>query len=131
MNAHYSIQVDPARDLVKITLKGFFSPETLAAFMEDRRIAHQQLRCGPNRHLSLADTREISIQSQEMVGQFQAMLAAPAYRSRKLAFVVASSLARMQLMRAIGSRSAECFTDIAEAENWLLTEEDERRTAVG
>lgn len=131
MDANFVITVDPARDLVRIKLKGFFTPDTLEAFVEARRVAFQQLRCGPNQHLSFTDTREIGIQSQEMVAKFHALLASPAYRSRKLAFVVASSLARMQLMRAIGSRSAQCFTDPAEAEAWLFAEEDERRAAVG
>jgi hypothetical protein len=131
MNAFYSIQADPARDLVKIKLKGFFTPAALQAFKDERRMVHQQLRCGPNEHVSLADTREIGIQSQEMVAQFHAMLADPTYRSRKLAFVVASSLARMQLMRAIGSRTAQCFTDPVEAEAWLLADDTERLTASG
>ncbi|OYX39464.1 MULTISPECIES: hypothetical protein [unclassified Sphingomonas] len=130
MNAFFSIQADPARDLVKIKLKGFFTPAALQAFKDERRIVHQQLRCGPNQHLSLADTREIGIQSQEMVAQFHGMLADPSYRSRKLAFVVASSLARMQLMRAIGSRTAQCFTDPVEAEEWLLAEDDQRIASV-
>ncbi|OQW72405.1 MAG: hypothetical protein BVN33_12985 [Proteobacteria bacterium ST_bin13] len=131
MNAFFSIQADPANDLVKIKLKGFFTPAALQEFKDQRRIVHQQLRCGPNQHLSLADTREIAIQSQEMVAQFHAMLADPAYRSRKLAFVVASSLARMQLMRAIGSRTAQCFTDPGEAEAWLIEETDQRIASVG
>ncbi len=52
------------------------------------------------------------------------MLAGPHYRSRKLAFVFSQSLARMQLLRASEGRAARFFTDIEEAEAWLLAEDD-------
>jgi hypothetical protein len=123
MDAAFSITADPARDLVVMRLTGFFTPADLERFVAERRIVHGTLRCGPNRHLTLADTSRISIQSQEMVARFGAMLADPAYRSRRLAFVTGSSLARMQLQRAIGSRDAQVFTDEREAMAWLFAAE--------
>ena len=53
------------------------------------------------------------------------MLAAPEYRSRRLAFVVGYTLARAQAIRALESRAARWFNDPAEAEAWLLAEEPE------
>ena len=122
MTATFSVVADPARDLVRITLSGFFDDKSIAGFLAARREAHARLRCGPNRHLSLTDTRGIAIQSQEMVARWGRILADPAYRSRRLAFVTGSTLARMQLQRAIGSRDARVFLDPAEAEAWLFAE---------
>jgi hypothetical protein len=120
MTATSTIVADPARDLIRITLAGFFDERSIADFLEARRRAHAQLRCGPNQHLTIADTRAIAIQTQDMVARWGGILADPAYRSRRLAFVTASTLARMQLQRAIGSRDAQVFTDPAEAEAWLF-----------
>lgn len=120
MAATFSVVADPPRDLIRITLTGMFDEGSIAGFLAARRAAHAQLRCDPNQHVTLADTRDIAIQTQDMVGRWGAILADPTYRSRRLAFVVASTLARMQLQRAIGSRSVQLFTDIAEAEAWVL-----------
>ena len=124
MNATFSIIADPAHDLIRMRLVGMFGPVDLQRFLEERRAAHAKLRCGPNRHLTLCDTRPIGIQTQDMVKQFGAMLADPAYRSRRLAFVTACTLARTQLQRAIGGRDARCFTDQTEAEAWLLASDE-------
>lgn len=124
MTATFSVVADPARDLVRITLTGFFDERSIAGFLAARRAAHAQLRCGPNRHVTLADTSRIAIQTQDMVARWGGILADPAYRSRRLAFVVGSTLARMQLQRAIGSRHAQVFTDHAAAETWLFAPDD-------
>ena len=61
----------------------------------------------------------MKIQSQDIVAAFQDVLADPAYRSRKLAFVIAPTLARTQLLRAIGSRCVRTFDTLEEAEAWV------------
>lgn len=124
MSAAYTFDVDPARDLVRIRMDGFFTVEDIHGFVAARAEAHRQLLCGPNQHLTLNDLRGMKIQSQEIVAEFRDLLAAPQYRSRRLAFVVATSLARQQLLRALASRDARCFLDIASAEAWLLTGDD-------
>lgn len=129
MDGRFDIHVDPVTSLVRIDLAGFFTVETLERFVATRAMAYQQLRCRPNQHLSLTDIRGMKIQSQEIVAAFGAILADPAYRSRRLAFVVASSLARMQLQRAIGTRDARCFTDPEEAERWVLSGDPVARAA--
>lgn len=124
MNAAFSIDVDPALDLVRIEMSGLFSPADIEAFLEARRRAHARLTCPPNAHLTLNDVRGMKIQPQEAVAAFQAMLADSAWRSRRLAFVVAPTLARGQLARALAGRpEARLFEDIAEAEAWLLAAE--------
>lgn len=120
MSADFSFQVDPSRDLVRIRMGGFFTLDDIGAFLAARHEAHKQLACGRNQHVTLNDIRDMKIQSQEIVDAFREMLAAPDYRSRRLAFVVGPTLARTQVMRALDRREAQCFEDMWRAEAWLL-----------
>lgn len=122
MNATFSFEVDRARDLVRIEMSGLFAPDDIAAFLEARRRAHAELRCGPNQHLTLNDVRRMKIQPQDIVADFRYMLSEPAFRSRRLAFVAAPTLARGQLLRALQDREARCFETIEAAEAWLFAE---------
>jgi len=105
-------------------MSGFFTPEDIDAFLAARAVAHTQLRCGPNQHLTLNDLSDMKIQSQDSVEMFRAMLADPAYRSRRLAFVIGRTLARTQLQRALDRRTARCFDDSWAAEAWLFAGSD-------
>ena len=123
MSAQFSFEVDRPRNLVRIAMAGLFREADIAAFVRARREAHAKLRCGPSEHVTLNDVRELKIQPQETVLAFQRLLADPDYRSRRLAFVTASTLAKAQLLRAIDGRVARCFDDPAEAESWLFRAE--------
>lgn len=123
MDATFDIQVDPARHLVRIRLTGFFTTAAMTGFLAARADAFARLRCPVTDHLALTDVREIKIQSQAMVGAFGTLLANPSTRARRLAFVVAGTLARNQLQRAMGRRDARCFTDACVAEHWVLSSE--------
>ena len=123
MKPNFAFEVEPDRNLVRIWLGGFFSPTDVAAFVKERDRAHQRLRCGPNQHVTLVDIREMAIQPQESVAAFQQMLSNPAVTSRKLAFVITRSLARMQIKRAAASRDAAYFESVEDAERWLLSDD--------
>lgn len=135
MSAEFSFQVEPQRDLVRIRMAGFFKRADIADFLAARRAAHQKLSCAPNAHLTINDIREMSIQCHDVVDAFREMLAAPEYRSRRLAFVVGYTLARSQVIRALESRAARWFDDPAKAEAWLFAQElaemPRRRAATG
>ncbi|GAA0635431.1 MAG: hypothetical protein A2792_11720 [Sphingomonadales bacterium RIFCSPHIGHO2_01_FULL_65_20] len=124
MGAIFRITADPSTNMVRQYLAGFFEAVDVERFVAARNAAHERLTCGPNEHVTLVDVRDMKIQPQEIVQAFGAVLAGPRYRSRKLAFVFSQSLARMQLMRASQGRDARMFTDIKEAEAWLLAEDD-------
>ena len=121
-SATFSIDIDPSRDLVRICLAGFFSLDDVERFQADLSQAHQRLGCarkgGP---LTINDISGMAIQSQDVVARWTAFLANPAHRSRRLAFVVGSTLARMQLQRTIVGRDAKVFTNVDEAESWLFS----------
>ena len=123
MDAHYSFEVDQAGSLIRIRMSGLFTLADVDAFLRDRREAHAQLGCAPNQHLTVNDVRGMKIQLPEVVTAFRDLLAAPEYRSRRLAFVASRTLARSQLMRALSYRDARCFEDMASAEAWLFADE--------
>ena len=125
MEPYFVIDVDVQRDLVLIRMGGFFGPEAIAEFTKARNAAHARLQCAPNAHMTLNDVSDMSIQSQEMVTSFQALLANPTHRSRKLAFVHASTLVRKQLQRAAASRDVAYFRTAQEAEAWLFDEQEQ------
>jgi hypothetical protein len=129
MSATFQIEADPARDLIRIRMGGFFTPADIAAFLKAREDAHAKLTCGRNQHVTLNDVRDMKIQSQDAVDAFRGMLAQPHHASRRLAFVVSPTLARSQLMRAIDARHARLFEDPATAEAWLFSAEADIRAA--
>jgi len=121
MSATFSFDVDPARNLVRISMSGFFQREDIIALAAARDKAHEELRCPANAHVTLIDVRQLKIQSQETMGAFEALLAARDQRSRRLALVVAQTLARTQVERTLASRpGAACFSDPFAALAWLL-----------
>ena len=123
MNEKFQFEIDRARGLVRITMSGFYEPEDVAAFVEARKKAHEELGLPRNAHMTLNDLRGMKVQSQDTVRAFQALLTAPEYRSRKLAFVVDRNLAAMQLERTLIARDAQVFTDIPSAERYLFADE--------
>lgn len=123
MQPKFSFAVIPELDLVTIEMSGFFQPADVRKFEEARDDAHRQLICGPNRHRTLVDMREMLIQSQDSVAEFQRVLSNPSTRSRKLAIVVSKTLARMQIQRAAEQRDVKYFADgTEEARTWLLAD---------
>ena len=124
MNAKFAFDVDRACGLIRIKMAGFYTLADIRDFVEARRAAHEALAWPANAHVTLNDIRAMEPQPYTTVDAFAAMLAAPEYRSRRLAFVVSPNLARSQVLRALASRAGRCFADPASAEAWLL-EEDE------
>jgi hypothetical protein len=122
MDATFSITADVPRHLLCVTMSGFFTLDDIARFAVERDRAHRMLRCLPNQHVTLVDMRGMVIQSQDSVDRFQAILGNPAIMSRRIAFVVARSLARMQVKRAAASSNAAYFMELEEATVWLLQE---------
>jgi hypothetical protein len=127
MHPAFSFEVDCRRNLIRFVLTGLFMPEDVSAFIEARRDAHAKLTCAPGQHVTLTDLRAIKILPQETVDAWTEHLTDPQTRVRRLAFLVGPTLVRTQLMRALAgrdSRHTRCFTDHAEAETWLLEEDD-------
>lgn len=120
MTAHFTVCAEPARDLIRITLSGFFGADDLTAFRESMAAAHRDLSCGPHRHVTLVDVSAMKVQSQDMVAAFGGLLADSSFHSRRLAFVVDPTLLRAQVRRALDGRAAQWFATRAAAEAWLF-----------
>lgn len=88
-------------------------------FAAERESAHRRLRCGPHRHRTLVDIREMRIQSRDSVDAFAALLSNRTFTSARIAFVVNVGLAHAQLRRAAMGRDARYFTSKEDAETWL------------
>lgn len=127
MHPAFSFEVDRRRNLIRFVLTGLFMPDDVSAFLEERHKAHAKLSCATGQHVTLTDLRAIKILPQETVSAWTAHLTDPQTRVRRLAFLVGPTLVRGQLTRALAgrdSRRTRCFTDQAEAEAWLLEEDD-------
>ena len=129
MEAIYKVEADPVTNIVRHYLAGFFEPIDVENYVAARNAAHEQLTSAPHQHVTLVDVRDMKIQQQDVVKTFGAVLADPRHHSRKLAFVVALSLARMQLLRATAHRTAQYFSTIEEAEAWLMADDDQDEAA--
>ena len=119
MPSSYLVTAHPERDLLRITLAGFFDPAGLAGFDRLRHAEHQRLRCAPNRHDTLVDVRDLKLQARDVVEAFRAMIAEQDTRARRLAFVTGDAAIRMQLRRIVDRPDIRCFADLPAAEAWL------------
>ncbi|MGA1800206.1 STAS/SEC14 domain-containing protein [Sphingomonas sp. 4RDLI-65] len=121
MTPRFEIVADPKLDLVTITMGGFFAQPDIDAFEQARDVAHRELRCGPNEHVTLVDIREMLIQSQAAIEGFQRVLNNHATKSKRIAIVTSKTLARMQVERAAERRDVGYFSgEPSEAKKWLL-----------
>ena len=110
-------------------MTGLFMAGDVADLVRERRQKHALLLCPPHQRVTLCDLRAMKIVPQQTVAAFGALLADPESRARRLAFVVAPTLVRGQLMRALAGRHSRCFIDPAEAEAWLFGDEEAKTEA--
>ncbi|MEA3543566.1 MAG: STAS/SEC14 domain-containing protein [Pseudomonadota bacterium] len=118
MDAHYEIDADPSRGMIRVRLSGFFGIEDVRSF--GMRYREELARLPGPGHLTLADIRAMKIQAQDIVTAFSRFMASPDTRSRKLAFVCASNLARLQAQRLTDRAEVRFFNDANAAEAWLM-----------
>lgn len=125
MSGDFSIETYPDRGLMKVRMWGFFSIDDVARYRDAIGRAGAVLGGSPADHLMVNDISDMNIQSQDVVAAFRGIVADPKYARRKVGFVAASTLARMQLSRIIGSRTARIFLCPVEAEAWLFEPDED------
>jgi hypothetical protein len=128
MREKFTFTLDRERGLVRIKLQGFWSLRDVEAFFETRRKALAELGLPRNQHMTMTDVRGMKIQAQDVILSFQAGLAVPEEKARKLAIVVDAAMARGQANRAINSVDTRYFTDPDAAETWLFAGEPATRS---
>lgn len=132
MDATFTFAVDGDRRLIESRLAGFFTPESFHRYVAARRAAFAQLSGEACDSASVVDLTDMKIQQQDLVAAFSAMMADRSLRSRRLAFIINSPLARLQLRRALGERygrDALAFEDAETARHWALTGETSTEAA--
>lgn len=127
MSAHFTVVPDFGRRLLDVTMSGFFTPDDVARYAAAVDAATTAIGGAPATQVMINDISGMNIQGQEIVDRFRAFVANPRYQGRRVAFIVAGSLARHQLVRIIGSRTVQLFGSRTEAEAWLF--EGERAAA--
>ena len=120
MDQHSSIAIEVSRNLMRVTLGGFFENSKLPEVARQLQQERKQLTCDRNKQLTLVDVRAMAIQPQESVSAFEQIIANPEFASERLAFVVPHTLLRMQVQRASSSREAAYFDRVEAAEQWLF-----------
>jgi len=122
LSVSWTVTVEPRRKLLRLAITGFFTPSNVLAFAQEVSvgIATLQPYLRGQGHVTLCDTRGVQIQSQEVVRSFSDMLAHPAARSRRLAYVVDAALAQIQIKRLTDRVDAAYFRDLESAETWLF-----------
>jgi hypothetical protein len=120
----HSVEVDPARKLVMLTMSGLVSPEDGAWIAEDFRAAIWTLGEDVGDHLSLYDFSGVPVVPAATLEQLREMLTNPEVRklwARKLAIVTSTALGRLQAQRVKDVRPDIGLFDTREdALEWLL-----------
>jgi hypothetical protein len=119
MAGQYHIALVPERSLVRLTMGGFYEEHEVRLLAAAFADAVSELASAPNQHVTICDIRQMAIQSQETVRAFTRMMGSNEVRSRRLAFVTARSLSRMQARRLTDRPGVAFFDDLAAAEAWL------------
>ena len=120
----HSVEVDPARKLVVLTMSGVISPEDGAWMGEEVRAAVRSLGDAAGQHVTLYDFAEVPVVPQATLEQLRETFRNEAIKhlwARKLAIVTTTALGRMQAMRVKEVRpDLELFADREAALAWLL-----------
>ncbi len=123
MTDPFTISIDPARNLVRVVMRGHWTLGTIDAYEQALMVAGAAMRdAGVRREdfLALVDARDGGPQSQEVVTQYRERLGRKEMLPRRLATLVSSALLKRQVDR-IAIPNQRLFTDEAEAIAWLLS----------
>ena len=120
----HSLQVDRERKLIDLRLKAMLSPEDAAWIGEELRAAVRDFGPEVGQHVTLYDASSIPVVPQAtaelIINTFNTDAVRPLW-ARKVAFVVVTALARLQVQRLREVRpDIGIFGDREEAIAWLL-----------
>lgn len=121
----HSVEVDPTRNLVILTMSGVVSPEDAAWMAEELRAGVRTLGDAVGQHVTLYDFSAVPVVPQATVEQLMATFRNEAIRylwARRLAIVTRTALARRQAQRVKEVRpDIELFDSRDAALAWLLS----------
>lgn len=116
----YKLDFNEEEGLLELTLSGFWTLETVAAFQKDiAAMVMKYSRRFPNFGM-LSDSRELSLLTAEVSEAFGEGSRTFARQQRgRIAIVHKTSLNKMQAQRVTADQEPRLFTDIGEARQWL------------
>ncbi|MEG3178199.1 hypothetical protein U1872_18305 [Sphingomonas sp. RB3P16] len=116
----YTFRIYPARNLVCLTISGFWNEAMVDSFAIALREAIGALGREPGEHRLCCDVSFAAIQSQDVIKRFQALIAAGPTHAHKLALWTSRPLSRMQSRRLLAVRdNIAVFDAEEEALRWL------------
>lgn len=122
----YSITFDADRRIIRLDLKGFWSPEIFDGFAREfQAVMRDVMRVYP-RFDTYADASRFHVQRAEIAEQFRAvrLMELEHCPSARAALFFRSALARMQAQRVAGDDTTRVFDNEVEALAWLATPPD-------
>ncbi|HEY0314867.1 MAG TPA: hypothetical protein VGC28_01220 [Sphingomonas sp.] len=128
----FELQTDFAKAIVRMKLTGFWTIDTVKAFMVAEQDAASKVVQACGRHSVLADLMDFKIQAQESVALLQGLIGDSRYKAVRLAIVAGEGLARIQIKRIMIRPGMRVFDSVEAAEHWLVddTAEDGRAAPV-
>lgn len=118
-----SFRVDVDRNLIEVTVDGFWRPDGLLDLYAQLRTVAAQLGSGVGKHALLCDLDGAQVGPAETVAMLTRVMSAPEFadfRARYVAFFSDSALMRMQMKRVAMARAGiAVLTTRAEALAWI------------
>lgn len=119
----HSIIVDRANRLLDTRIKGFATEADIAAYFDEEQQQVRAMGCGSNEHLLIVDLLEFGTQAQEVIASLEKRVAERSLKAKRVAFVVSSTLSKMQMKRAMKGRdNIAMFSQRSEALAWILSD---------
>lgn len=113
----FTIATDPPRQLLRITLEGFWDKDMFDRFKRDAREAALSLPCEPGAHYVIADASRAAIQSKEIAAMLSAYMMGKTFR---FAFVTNNAVIKMQTKRLFRETGVIIAESVEEAERALF-----------
>lgn len=122
MDPGYTIDIDQAQQLVRLTLFGFWNEATLLRYKEDvRRLNAAAAKLPPARHTRvLIDMRDHVLLSKEHAESLQAAVATPRPGTRTAILLKEVGMLQLQARRVANSLQPRFFISESEAMSWLM-----------
>lgn len=119
MTGTFTIEVDRPNTMLMITAHGFWSADTVRAFLAAERSEIASLGVHPRELLILFDASHFAVQSQEVIDMLRRP-EHPLYNARRAAFVAPPGLATLQIKRGTPEGHIGVLETLPEARAYLM-----------
>ncbi len=113
-----TISADPAFGVIRVLGVGFWTPTIIGDHFDELAFVMRPYRAAGVSVRMVVDLRKSGIQSQETIVRMQAGVKSVTRPGDRMAIVVSSSLAKIQMRRMIGGEQHEFFVSPGAAQTW-------------